>query len=132
MSTIPIEISTEQLLHAVERLPANELDAFVAQVNALRAHRVAPHLTQDETTLLLQINRAPLDPPRQARFNELVAKRQSETITSAELQELIQLTDTIERCDVERLEALRDLAHLRNTTVPALMDALGIKAPTYG
>lgn len=129
MSTIPIEISTEQLLQAVERLPANELDAFVARVNALRARQGSPRLSQDETTLLLAINRSPLLPEQQARFDALVSKRQDVTISSEELHELIQLTDVIEQRDVERLEALRDLARLRGTTVPALMDALGIKAP---
>jgi hypothetical protein len=37
------------------RLPAQELEAFVAQVLALRPG-VAPHLSQQETTLLRQIN----------------------------------------------------------------------------
>jgi hypothetical protein len=44
MTTIPIEVSTEQLLRAVERLPAQDLEAFVAQVIALRAQRNAPSL----------------------------------------------------------------------------------------
>lgn len=103
MSTIPIEISTEQLLQAVERLPAHELDAFAARVNALRTRREVRRLSEDETELLLQINRATLEPAQQARFDELVAKRQGETITPAELQELIQLTDSIEQRDAERL-----------------------------
>jgi hypothetical protein len=132
MSTIPIEVSTEQLLQAVERLPASELDAFVARVNALRARREVPRLSQEETSLLLLINRARLEPDQQARFDELVAKRQDETISAEELQELIQVTDAIEQHDVERLEALRDLAQLRGITVPELMDSLGIKAPAYG
>ena len=56
MTTIPIEVSTEQLLRAVERLPPQDLDTFVAQVIALRAQRNAPHLNQEETALLLQIS----------------------------------------------------------------------------
>jgi len=132
MSTIPIEISTEQLLQAVERLPASELDAFVSKVNALRARRAAPRLSSDETALLLQINRGRLEPEEQARFDALVTRRQDATISPEELQELIQMTDAIEQRDVERLKALRDLARLRSTTVPALMDALGIRTPAYG
>jgi len=131
MSTIPIEISTEQLLRAVERLPADELDTFVAQVVALRTRRAHGRLGADETTLLLTINAARPEPAQQARFDALVAKRQAETITPAELQELIEVTDAIELRDAERLEALQELAQLRRTTVRALMDALGIRAPTY-
>jgi hypothetical protein len=130
MTTIPIEVSTEQLLRAVERLPAQDLDAFVAQVIALRAQRNAPHLDQEETALLRQIN-APLAPDLQRRFDELIAKRQAETITPDELHELTGITEQIERHDAERLAALGDLAHLRQITIPALMDLLGIQAPSY-
>ena len=130
MTTIPIEVSTEQLLRAVERLPPQALDAFVAQVIALRAQRNAPHLTQEETTLLRRIN-APLAPDLQRRFDELIAKRQAETITPDELHELIGITDQIEQHDTQRLAALGDLARLRQMTTPALMDILGIRAPSY-
>lgn len=132
MSTIPIEISTEQLLRAVERLPADELDSFVAQVVALRTCRAGGQLGVDETALLLTINAAHLDPAQQARFDALVAKRQAEMITPMELQELIELTGMSEQRDAERLEALQELARLKQTTVGTLMNSLGIRAPAYG
>ena len=128
MTTIPIEVSTEQLLRAVERLPAQELDVFVAQVIALRAQRNAPHLSQEETALLRQINTR-LASDLQLRFDELVARRQAETITPDELHELTGITDQIEHHDAQRLAALSDLARLRQLTTPALMDILGIRAP---
>jgi hypothetical protein len=112
MTTIPIEVSTEQLIRAVEQLPQQELETFVAQIVALRAQRTAPHLSQDETALLLQINGA-ISPDVQRRFNDLVAKRQMETISPAELTELIQITDVIEQQDAQRLAALIALAQLR-------------------
>ena len=37
----------------------------------------------------------------------------------------------IEHHDAQRLAALNDLARLRQLTTPALMDLLGIRAPTY-
>jgi hypothetical protein len=82
--------------------------------------------------LLLTINAARLEPAQQARFDELVAKRQAETITPTELQELIEMTDAIELRDAEQLEAMQALARLRHTTARALMDSLGIRAPAYG
>jgi hypothetical protein len=130
MTTIPIEVSTEQLIRAVERLPQHELETFVAQIVALRAQRTAPHLSQDETALLLQIN-AGISPDLQRRFNELVAKRQTETVTPAELTELIQITDVIEQQDAQRLAALIALAQLRQTTVNVLMDRLGIRPAAH-
>ena len=130
MTTIPIEVSTEQLIRAVERLPQHELETFIAQIVALRAQRTAPHLSQEETALLLQIN-AGIPPDVQRRFNELVTKRQMETMSPAELTELIQITDEIEERDAQRLAALIDLAQLRRTTVPVLMDELGIRSPAH-
>jgi len=127
MTTISIEaqVSTDQLLRAVERLPAQELATFAAQVIALRAQREAPHLSQPETRLLLQINQG-IPAPVQRQFDELVVKRQDETITPEEMQELIQITDQIEQLDAQRLAALVELANLRGTTLDALMATLGI------
>jgi hypothetical protein len=130
MSTIPIEVSPEQLLRAVERLPTAELAAFADQVIALRAQRTAPHLSRDETALLLQINTAlPVD--AQARLDALVARREAGAITPADLQELIVITAQIEHQDAARLAALHTLAQLRGTTIPALMADLGITPPTH-
>ena len=133
MTTIQIEaqVSTEQLLRAVERLPSQELAAFVAQILALRAQREAPHLTQPETALLLVINQG-ISGDMQRRFDELVAKSQAETITPDELHELIQITNLIEQRDAARLAALDQLARLRRTTLAELMDTLGIMPPAYG
>jgi hypothetical protein len=130
MTTIPIEVSIEQLIRAVELLPQQELESFVAQIVALRAQRSAPHLNQEETTLLLQIN-AGILPELQRRFNELVAKRQMETMSSAERTELIQITNEIEQRDAQRLAALIELAYLRQIAVPVLMDELGIRPPAH-
>jgi len=52
-------------------------------------------------------------------------------ITPDELDELIAITNQIERHDAQRLAALNDLARLRQLTTPALMDILGIQAQTY-
>ena len=130
MTTIPIEVSTDQLIRAVERLPHDELEQFVAQVVALRAQRTAPHLGQEETALLLQINTS-LAPEAQCRFDALVAKRQGETITPAELTELIEITDEIERRDAQRVAALIQLARLRQTTLPVLMNVLGLRPSAH-
>jgi len=60
-------------------------------------------------------------------MKELIAKRQSYTITEDELQELIRLTDESERLNVERMKHLLELAHLRGVTLDEVMEQLGIK-----
>ena len=132
MTTIPIEVqvSPEQLLHAVQQLPPSELAAFIAQVLRLHAQYQAPHVGQSETELLLQVNQG-LAPELRRRFDELVARRQAATITPDEMRELIQITDQIEQDDARRLAALADLAHLRGMTLTELMQILGIQPPPY-
>ena len=128
MIPIEAEVSTEQLLRAVTRLPPQEFAAFVSELLALRARRQEPHLSQAETALLLQINEGS-SAETQQRFDELVAKRQAETITPEELAELIQLTDQSEQRDAQRGAALEALAHLRRMTLTDLMDSLGLSPP---
>ncbi len=132
MSTIRVEaqVSTEQLLRAVEQIPEQDFDSFVAQLLLMRAQRAAPHLTPDETALLMQINSS-LPPATQQRYDALVVKRQAETLTLLEQHELIDLTNQIEQQDAERLAALVKLAQLRQTSLQQLMQSLGIQDPTY-
>lgn len=132
MTTIPIEaeVSAEQLLRAVEQLPSQDLATFVTRLLALRAQREEPHVSQPETTLLLQVNEGiPIETRR--RFDALIAKRQGEAITSEELAELIEITNENERRDAQRLAALQELAQLRRMPLTDLLDDLGIAPPPY-
>ena len=86
-------------------------------------------LSPEEKELLQQIKAQRLPPDLRRRFRELIRKRQDETLTSREHRELVCLTDQVEQMNVVRLECLRELARLRNTTLKALMDELALKAP---
>jgi hypothetical protein len=130
MPTIQVETSFKQLLDAVAQLPPEELNAFTEEVVALRANRTAPHVAEDEASLLLQINRG-LSADLQTRSAELVARRQQEVITASEQAELIRLSNWIEQLEAERIAALAKLAYLRNVSVRELMASLGIPPPAY-
>lgn len=132
MSAIKVEteLTFETLLQAVEQLSMPDLETLTAQVLNLRAKRKAPCLSVSESELLLKINQT-LSPQRQTKFNALVAKRQAETLTEEERQELIDLNEHIERNDAERLQCLTELARLRGIELEALMEDLGIKPPAY-
>jgi hypothetical protein len=128
--TIPVEaqMSTEQLLHALEQLPPKEFVTVIDRLLAVRAQRQEPHLSQAETALLFQINQG-IDTLTAERLNELTAKRRNETIMPDELQELISLTDKVEQFDARRLAALDALAGLRRLSLAELMSRLGIPPP---
>ena len=73
-----------------------------------------------------KINRG-LPPALQERLNELIKKRQAESIGDKELRELKKLTDQVEQFDVERLALLMELAAIRNVPLRKLIKQLGLK-----
>ena len=125
---VEAQVSAEQILKAVEQMQEQEFEAFVTQVLLLRAQREAPRLSLSESELLLKINQG-LDDQLQNTFNQLIAKRQAMTISDAELEELIQLTDRIEQLDAERIESLAKLARLRQRSLTQVMQDLNIQPP---
>lgn len=89
------------------------------------------HMTLSETELLA-LTRRPLPAALQKRFEELIARRQAENLTADEHRELLQLTDQVERYNVEQLEYLAALARMRGISLTRLMHDLGIEFPiTY-
>jgi hypothetical protein len=124
------QLSSAQLLQAVELMPSEELDQFVERILLLHAQRSATHLKHTESELLLQINRG-IPPELRERYEALSAKRQAETLNSEEYAELLRLTGQIEQLDAVRLTALAELARLRQTSLAELMRTLGIQPPDY-
>ncbi|MBI3913009.1 MAG: STAS/SEC14 domain-containing protein [Chloroflexi bacterium] len=127
---VEAQLPTDELLRAVGQLNQSDLEQFVSQVIALRAKRQASSLPRVEAELLLKINEG-ISPEIQARYNELIAKRQAETLTPDEYAELLRLTQQVEKLEVRRVEYLAELARLRGTSLPALMEILGIRPPAY-
>lgn len=124
------QVSPEQLLKAVEQMPSEELNVFVTQVLAIRARRDAPAIPPGESELLERINRG-VPSELQKRYGELAAKRDAGSLAADEYHELLQLSDEMERLNAKRVEALAELARLRQTSLPELMHALGIEAPSH-
>lgn len=127
---VEAELSTDELLKAAEQLSQSELEQFVSQIITLKAQRRAPSLPQAEAELLLKINQG-VPPEIQRRYDELIAKRQAESLTPNEYEELLRLTDEIEKLEARRVEYLVELARLRKTSLTELMKQLGIRPPDY-
>jgi hypothetical protein len=127
MQTSP---SVNAILTTVRQMPIAELEQLVDQVIAIRAERVAPHLTADESALLARINQG-LPAEDRARMRALIEKRDDETITAEEWLELASLTDRLELLHADRLAALAELAKLRGVTLDEVMSQLGIQFPDH-
>jgi hypothetical protein len=82
-------------------------------------------LSNDETKLLQRILQGQSE-TFWSHYRELIAKLQAATITSSELIELIELSDELELQNAGRIEALVQLAALRNQDVHSLRAELGL------
>lgn len=118
--------TAEELLRAVDRLDPSELRPFVSQVLARVARRLAPHLDRQESELLEKINQG-LPQADEKRYRELIAARQAESLTAAEMDELMRLTDRAEKIQADRILHLVELAQLRGVSLSELMTELGIQ-----
>ncbi len=123
---VEANLTTSQLLKAVEQMPQEELSEFVNQVMILRAHQAVPRLSQEESELMVKINRG-LDAAAQRRYDELVAKRDIEDPTADENAQFLALAKRSEALDAERMKALAELAKLRNRTLGEVMQDLEIQ-----
>jgi integrase len=124
---VKTHLPTDELLKAVAQLNAADLEQFARQVMYLAAQRRAPVLPQAEANLLLKLNQSIPTPEMQGRCEILMEKRQAETLTPDEYEELLQLTEHFEALNAQRLEALVALARLRAVSLPMLMQDLGIQ-----
>jgi hypothetical protein len=81
--------------------------------------------------LLQRINHG-LPPEKRDRYQELIAKRQAQTLLPEEHQELLHLTDEAELADAERIAALVELARMRQVSLEELMRDPGLQPPGNG
>jgi len=133
MATIVLQaqISPDDLLKAADQLSLTELEQFLANLLALRARRRAPGLPTEEAELLIEINRG-IPSETRARHEELLAKREAETLTPEEHEELLRVVEQVEALQAERVEHLARLARLRGVSLGTLMDDLGIRRADHG
>jgi hypothetical protein len=127
MQTSP---SVNAILSTVRQMPIAEMEQLVDQVIAIRAERVAPHLTADESALLARINQS-LSAEDRDRMRALIDKRDDEALAAEEWRKLAVLTDRFEVLHADRLAALAELAKLRGITLDEVMSQLGIQLPDH-
>ena len=135
MSATQAEPSAKQLLEAVKQLPPAELSRFKRQFASWQKKngQAKPVNMEVETELLARIRlNSRLPEAAHRRFNRLRRKLEAETITETELLDLQGLTSRLEWMSVERLEALIELARLRDTDVDTLMRQLGLLPKRHG
>jgi hypothetical protein len=118
---IPAKFTIEDLLKAVEQLPPQELTKFVRQAVALQAKKGGALLADDEEQALLTVVEQRLPPDLQARLDTLRAESRQRPLTVSKQAELLQFVQQVEQRDLQRTEALIELAQKRGISVSALL-----------
>lgn len=125
---VEAQLSYDQLLKAVEQLSLSELENVGAYIMSLQAKRKAPSLSSDQARLLITINQG-VPPDIQNRYDELIEKRRMEMLTPEQYTELLALSDQVETIEAKRVEAMAELARLRQISLSTLMADLDIHLP---
>ena len=125
------QVSSEQLLRALESMPLSELRRFAAQVDAMLKNRQAPRISQVESELLIEINRG-LAPDMRSRLDELLADQETDSLTDSEYDELLYLTNQLEIYDARRIQLIGELARLRSRSVDAIITEFQLSPAAHG
>ncbi|MEJ7616436.1 MAG: hypothetical protein WKF30_05575 [Pyrinomonadaceae bacterium] len=120
MDSSSVRLSPEQIITAAAHLSLPELEQIFDRVLAFQAERKAAHLSAAESALLIRINQG-LPSELRERIATLRAKREMESITDAEYEELTRLTDRAEEAHADRVAALVELAKSRGVGLPVLI-----------
>ena len=126
--SVQAKLTTDDLVAAIEQLGPAEAERVTRRLLHMQARRRAANLPARELELLREIYREKR-PGFQERFDMLSEKRGALALTPEEHEELLQLVGESEAFTVRRLEAMGELAQLRQISLPALMKQLGLKAP---
>jgi len=112
------------------RLTARQLETVIERAALLRLQKRKLVLPARESDLLRAINLG-LSAQKSARLERLQKKLRQETMSRREQEQLLRLTDELERLASKRLEALIELAGLRQTSVSELMSDMGLTEAAY-
>jgi hypothetical protein len=83
------------------------------------------HSEPSEVELLRQVNLG-FSADWWANYRDLIAQRQAETISETDLARLVGMSETLEKANVPRIEALGRLAAMRGCSIEQVMASLGI------
>lgn len=122
--------TSQQIISAAQTLPLDELEQLVSNVLAVRAERIAPHITGEEGSLLKNIQKT-LPKKNLLRIKKLQSLRDDDKLSQEGFAELAELIEKLEILHAERMKAVSDLAELRGVTLKAVMNQIGLKLPDY-
>lgn len=114
-----------ELLNTAQQLSDREFEDFFEKMQVLHEKKSLDQITREEKRLLQKIN-AGLSSRILLRWNYLIARRDNRSITPAEHTELLKLTETIEKFDLNRLKWMAQLAEIRSIPLEQVPQYYGL------
>lgn len=126
--TLVVNLTPEIESKVREAAEAEGMDAvtYVRETITARLPFPVPTASMTEKELVEEINRG-FSEAFWERFRVLVRRREAETMTPAEQQEAISMSDRTEARSVERLQCLLELSARRGKSVQKLITEMGIR-----
>lgn len=126
MENISHQDNIENVLESLGGLTVKEIDLVLQNLIKIRRQKLPSVLSEKESELIKKINRQ-LPEEIRSRYNILLNRKESQSLSDQEYAELLELTRYAEQFDVDRLKHLSDLARLRNISLAQLIDDLELK-----
>jgi hypothetical protein len=120
-------IDSQSLLRDADKMPVNELERFLNDINALLRRKRTQDKSLRERQLLHKINNTVLEVAQIERYHALVEKLELSTMTDVEHTEFDILGNKEEKLRNLRVKYMIELAQLRAVTLPEVMASLGLK-----
>ncbi len=114
-----------ELIQNVRQLNAADFEEFLSKILAMRGQGVMPKPTAEEMKLLSKIKTG-FPRAEKQRLEYLIARRDLEEISGEEYQELLALTELLEKYELQRLQTMTQLADLRNMSLPEVLEAYNL------
>ncbi len=122
-----VHIDSQRLLRDADRMPVNELERFLNDINAMLLRKKTQDKALRERQLLHKINNTVLDAAQTERYHVLVEKLELSTMTDTEHAEFNLLGNKEEKLRNQRVKYMIELAQLRAVTLTEVMESLGLK-----
>ncbi len=122
--SIQLDVTTENLLSAVAKMPEVDFNRFVEKARKMR--KVSGRISGKEADLLHKINTV-FPTEKRLRYDSLYERFRSDDLSEKEHKELVKLSDEFEVLNVKRLEYVGKLASIRNQLLRDVINDLGLK-----
>lgn len=126
MSLTATHLTPALILRELGKLNVTDMEGVLHKLQMLAATKKGA-LKADEAKLMETIN-ATLPTDQRMIYRRLSTKRKNGSLTPTEHRELLRLSDLVETLHARRMQSLVRLAALRKTTVPELIERLGLES----